>query len=159
MSTGLTQLKDGLVFDIFDSEGLNKAVQHLGSSFAIVGIEEATNGFIPDIFDGIGIWINEGKIYKDYIITLPDIGNNSLSLISNILGCLLNQSSILLVDEGKPSLVDCIPISVSENTLDYLFSELSIIKPNFVKYIKDRLVNTNSENTSIILEEIKSEIS
>lgn len=104
---GFTVLKNGLFFDVFDKEGLAESIKVFGNNYAVIGIKEALNGIIPSEFDGIGGYFDGDKFYKDYIIVLstkePIIFK---AVVLKTIGWLYQQLSILLVEEGKPSIVE-----------------------------------------------------
>lgn len=150
---GFTLLKDGLFFDVDDKKGLEASINELGLDYAIIGITEASNGRIPIEFDGFGFFYNGTEPSYDYIISLSrrcfDTHNNNISLspiefyhlplISHTIGFLFNQTSILLVLDGKPYLRD-VAIRESSNlnleTLNYAISLLVSKNTHLLNHIR-----------------------
>ena len=144
MSEGLTSLKDGLTFDLNSKEGLDLAIRYLGDNFSLIGIEEAFSGYIPKYSDGIGVFVDDNKIYKDYITVIMDSDKTRLETISLIIASLFNQSSIAIVKDRVVKFLDVLPISISDNMKDYLINSLVDIKPNLLALIRAKIDERSS---------------
>ena len=104
---GFSLLRNNLFFDVFDKEGLKHSINSLGKNYAVIGVKEHAYGSFPDEFDGIGGYFDGEKLSLDYIIVIQTrepiyFRRTHLKAI----GWLYEQTSILLVEEGIPSIVE-----------------------------------------------------